>query len=340
MQAGNAQIGRTILAALTAAVLVMSMVFLLANPAEANHIPDTGAVPSYCVEFQEGQTGPKSPPDYPGVTINVTSWADTPGDPHTVNFTISGLEANQFVTLSVKSGGNVQEPGPYGNGTHSFSNDLQNAISHVRLCVFEEEPTTTTSTTVPEETTTVPEETTTTVPEETTTTVPEETTTTVPEETTTTVPEETTTTVPEETTTTIPDEVLALVFVTVDGKCVVDDGKGEGRITVTISVDDAATVVIKDGDGDVVATVTEDSVVTVPEDDTYTWEATPNEGFEFAEDFVSTGEVDIDACTPDEVKDLEVLPFTGAETEALAVIAAVLSGIGLLVLLATRRVEE
>jgi len=131
-----------------------------------------------------------------------------------------------------------------------------------------------------------------------------------------------------------------LVFVTVEGECVVDDGKGEGEITVTVSVDDAATIVLRDGDGDVVATVTADTVVTVPEDDTYTWEATPNEGFEFATDFVSSDEVEIETCTPDEVKDLEVLPFTGAETEALAVIAAVLSAIGLLVILATRRVEE
>jgi hypothetical protein len=321
MQAGIARSnGRTFLAALTAAVLVMSMVVLFANPAEADHIDSTGQVQSNCVEFQVTTTGTKSPSDYPGVSISVTSWADTPGDPHTVNFTISGLAANQYVDISVKSGTTVHEAGPYGNGNHSFSNGIQQGISHIRLCVFEE----TTTTTVPEETTTVPEETTT-----------------VPEETTTTVPEETTTTVPEETTTTIPDEVMALVFVTVKGECVVDDGKGEGKITVGVSVDDAATVVIRNSNGRVVATVSSDAVITVPEGATYAWEATPSEGFEFASDFVAGGEVKIESCTPkDEVKGIEVLPFTGVETEALAIIASVLSAIGLLVILATRRVEN
>jgi hypothetical protein len=333
MQAGNAQIGRTILAALTAAVLVMSMVFLLANPAEANHQP-----PDDIVAHVSGSNGTNSPGywvDYlaneRGITDAACAKLDVADDEAFVM--PSEPDGRDWVLLVVKQANdNYVYYDPVAGHSYPSTGDQAPGYSHIMVCSVEEpEPTTTT---------TEPEETTTTVPEETTTTVPEETTTTVPEETTTTVPEETTTTVPEETTTTIPDEVAALVFVTVDGKCVVDDGKGEGEINVTVSVDDAATVVIKDGDGDVVATVTEDSVVTVPEDDTYTWEATPNEGFEFADDFVSTGEVDIDACTPDEVKDLEVLPFTGAETEALAVIAAVLSGIGLLVLLATRRVEE
>jgi hypothetical protein len=343
MQAGNAQIGRTILAALTAAVLVMSMVFLLANPADAVHQSPievkgnancnaaTGLTEVLRLEGNELADGTYAFDVGTGsVTIDITNdktsfdWSST--DSIAAIFVKGGNSGNLY---DYRPGGATSDtgltapPGPQGQ--------LQE-ISHITFCI-PDTATTTTSTTVPEETTT-------TVPEETTTTVPEETTTTVPEETTTTVPEETTTTVPEETTTTIPDEVLALVFVTVDGKCVVDDGKGKGEITVTVSVDDAATVVIKDGDGDVVATVTEDTVVTVPEDDTYTWEATPAEGFEFAEDFVASGEVDIDECTPEEVKDLEVLPFTGVETEALAIIASVLSAIGLLVLLATRRVEN
>jgi hypothetical protein len=176
-------------------------------------------------------------------------------------------------------------------------------------------------------------------PDETTTTTIEVTTTTTPATTTTTA-EGTTTTVPAITSTTIPDQVLALVFVTVEGECVVDDGKGHGEITVTVSIDDAATVIIRDSDGNVEATVTSDAEVTVAEDDTYTWEATPAEGFEFADDFAASGEVEIEACTKDEVKDLEVLPFTGIDTEGVAVIAAVLSAIGLLVILATRRVED
>jgi hypothetical protein len=178
------------------------------------------------------------------------------------------------------------------------------------------------------------------LPNGTTTTTTEVTTTTTPATTTTTVEETTTTTVPAATSTTIPDQVLALVLVTVEGECVVDDGKGHGEITVTVSIDDAATVVIRDSDGNVEATVTSDAEVTVAEDDTYTWEATPAEGFEFADDFTASGEVEIEACTQDEVKDLEVLPFTGIDTEGVAVIAAVLSAIGLLAILATRRVED
>jgi hypothetical protein len=334
MQAGIARSnGRTFLAALTAAVLVMSMVVLFASPAEADHIPETGPLPSNCVEFQAGTTGAKSPGSFPGVTINVTSWANTPGDPHTVNFTISGLAANQHVDISVKSGTTVQEAGPYGNGSFSFSNGIQQAISHIRLCVFEEEPTTTTT----EATTTTTEATTTTT--EGTTTTTEGTTTTT--EGTTTTTEGTTTTTEGTTTTTEPgSQVLALVFVTVEERCTVVDDKGEGRITVGVSVDDAATVVIRNSSGAVVASVSRDAVITVPEGAKYTWEATPSEGFEFASDFVAEGELDIETCTKDEVKGIEVLPFTGVEAQTLAVMAAVLSALGLLVILATRRVED
>jgi hypothetical protein len=242
-------------------------------------------------------------------------------------------EGEDWVLLVVKQGSGDGANNVYYDPVagHSYPS-VQNGpgYSHIIVCSVEE-PEETTTTTLAETTTTV---------EDTTTTSVEDTTTTTVEDTTTTTVEDSTTTTVEDTTTTIPDEVLALVFVTVDGECVVDDDKGNGEITVTVSIDDAATVVIRDGDGDVVATVTQDAVLTVPEGDTYTWEATPSDDFEFAEDFDATGEVDIEECTPTEVKDLEVLPFTGIETEALAMIAAVLSAIGLLVVLATRRVQD
>jgi len=357
MQAGTAHIGRTILAALTAAVLVMSMMFVLANPAEASHVTPTeipgnencnaatGLTEVLRLEDAELADGTYAFDVGTGsVTIDIeddlTSFDWTSTDPIAAIFVKGGNSGNLY---DYRPGGATSDTGltaplgPMGQAAQ---------ISHITFCIPDTATTTTTTedtttTSVDDSTTTtVDDSTTTTVDDSTTTTVDDSTTTTVDDSTTTTVDEDTTSTTVEDTTTTITDEVLALVFVTVDGECVVDDDKGNGVITVTVSIDDAATVVIRDGDGDVVATVTQDAVLTVPEGDTYTWEATPADDFEFAEDFVSSGEVDIEECTPTEVKDLEVLPFTGIETEALAMIAAVLSAIGLLVILATRRVED
>jgi hypothetical protein len=206
------------LAGLTTALLLFSIVLVFWSPtARGVHIPATGPIPSNCVEFQVNTLGTKSPSAFPNVDITVNSW-DNGSDSHQLSFTISGLAAGQYVDLSVKSGTTIQEPGPYGNGSHSFSNGLQNAISHIRLCVFEEETTTTTmgetttteegeTTTTMGETTTTEEGSTTTVGE--TTTTVDETTTTIGE--TTTTADESTSTV-EETTTTLEDEVLGTVI--------------------------------------------------------------------------------------------------------------------------------
>ncbi|MGH8952146.1 MAG: hypothetical protein ACRDX9_12035 [Acidimicrobiia bacterium] len=192
-------------------------------PAFGAHIPATGPLPSNCVEFQVNTTGSKSPAGFPGIDITVTSW-DNGSESHQVSFSISGLAAGQYVDVSAKSGTTVQETGPYGNGAHSFTNGLQNAISHVRLCVFGEPTTTTTvetTTTLGETTTTTGGTTTTSV--ETTTTVGETTTTTggtttTVGETPTTVAETTTTvldpTTTDATTTTVDDEVLGTVVTT------------------------------------------------------------------------------------------------------------------------------
>jgi len=181
------------------------MLFLLAGTAEAGHIPATGPLADNCVEFQAGDTGSESPNDYPGVTITLDSWDDSQ-DPHTVDFTISGLSGTEFVDISVKSGTDVVEDGPYGNGSHSYESQDVQAISHIRLCVFEGEEETTTSTEA-ETTTSTTEDTTTTTVEE-TTTVPEETTTTVEETTTTVEILETTLTSAPTTSSTVADEVL------------------------------------------------------------------------------------------------------------------------------------
>jgi hypothetical protein len=198
----------------TALVIVLSIAIVAwGPPAQGSHIPPTGQIPSNCVEFQAGATGTQSPADFPGVGITVNSWSDSAGDPHTVGFTITGLAAGQYVDASLKSGTDVQEPGPFGNGTHSFSNGLQNAISHIRLCVFVNTTTTTTeeSTTTTEATTSTTGATTTTTEATTTTTGATTTTTegstTTTEGSTTTTEGSTTTTDPgESTTTTDPGE--------------------------------------------------------------------------------------------------------------------------------------
>lgn len=144
MEAGTALVGRRILAVFVAVMLMASVMLLFAeSPARAGHIPDTGTVPDHCVKFDFGTnpTGTQSPADYPDVDITLDSWQDETNDPHTINFTIAGLEAGQWVEISTKSGTNpVEDSGPYGNGSDSFTSDLQQAISHVTLCVFEEEP--------------------------------------------------------------------------------------------------------------------------------------------------------------------------------------------------------
>jgi hypothetical protein len=194
------------LAGLTTALLLFSIVLVSWGPtARGAHIPATGPIPSNCVEFQVNTLGTKSPSAFPDVDITVTSW-DNGSDSHQVTFTVSDLVAGQYVDLSVKSGTTIQETGPYGNGSHSFSNGLQNAISHIRLCVFEEETTTTTD---GETTTTIRETTTTTDGGSTITTIQQTTITTAGGSTTT--AGETTTTV-EETTTTVEDEVLGTVI--------------------------------------------------------------------------------------------------------------------------------
>jgi hypothetical protein len=198
-------------------VLLSIMIVAFGPPAQGAHIPATGPLPANCVEFQVNTLGTKSPTDFPGVNVTVTSW-DNGSESHTVNFTVSGLATGQYVDASVKSGQDIQEPGPFGNGAHSFSNGHPNAISHIRFCVFQQTTTTTTeattttqptTTTTTDPTTTTTQSTTTTTGGSTTTTQESTTTTDPGESTTTTDPgETTTTTAPSQTTTTLGDEVL------------------------------------------------------------------------------------------------------------------------------------
>ena len=193
---------RVPLALFTVVLATFALVLVASGPtAYGTHIPATGPIPSNCVEFQANTEGSASLPG--GVLITLDDW----GDLHEIGFTISGLVPNQYVDISVKSGQEVEEDGPYGNGNHTFDNDLQFAISHIRLCVFGEVSTTTSS----EPTTTTTEPTTTTTEPTTTTTEPTTTTTTEP--TTTTIDPSTTST--EATTSTVEDEVLGTTLTTV-----------------------------------------------------------------------------------------------------------------------------
>jgi len=168
------------LAVSTVLMLAVSVVLVGWGPtALGAHIPGTGPLPDNCVEFQANSPGTKSPPDYPDVDITLDDW----GDLHEITFIISGLDDDEDVDISVKSGTTVQEAGPYGNGTHTFDNSLQQAISHIRICVFEETTTTTEATTTTSEgTTTTSEGTTTTTNDPTTTTTIGTTTSTVADE--------------------------------------------------------------------------------------------------------------------------------------------------------------
>jgi hypothetical protein len=272
---------RSTLAGLTVALAAVSVVLVMSGPpAGASHIPATGQIPLNCVEFQVNTSGTKSPSTFLDIDITLVSW-DNGANSHQVTFSISGLLPGQYVDMSVKSGINIQEPGPFGNGTHSFSTNLQNAISHIRVCVFGQVTTTTaeTTTTVDDSTTTTADDTTTTTEGGTTTTGDPGTTTTVGDttttgdpgttttvgDTTTTGDPGTTTTVGDTTTTgdpgttsTIPDEVLPTVITSttlgdeVLGTTIVADdlpftgfaGETLGRLALVILVLGALTLLV------------------------------------------------------------------------------------------------
>lgn len=134
----------------------------------------------------------------------------------------------------------------------------------------------------------------------------------------------------------IPDDVLASIVVTVSAVCEVDGDLGVGRISVGVSVDGGADVLIRNSAGDVLASVSSDAAVTVPEGATYSWEAIPNEGFEFPAGSATSGTLSVDTCS-----DLETLPFTGPENASLVWVATALVAAGLMIVhLAPRKLEE
>lgn len=132
----------------------------------------------------------------------------------------------------------------------------------------------------------------------------------------------------------IVDVVGASIQVTVEGSCVTQGAEGDGVIDITMSVSEGATVVVRDDDGVVVGTFTSDGSITVPDGATYSWEATPSEGFEFPAGFESSGTITIESCSSP-----ATLPFTGPGSDGLALLAATVLGSGVLILASTRKSE-
>lgn len=127
-----------------------------------------------------------------------------------------------------------------------------------------------------------------------------------------------------------PDEVEAAIVVDVDTTCTVVDENSVGELVISVSVDGGATVVVRDSDGDVVATVTEDARIDAEPGATYTWQATPSEGFEFPAGSAASGTVTVEDCVAS-------LPFTGANDFGLAFLAAALVLTGSAVLYSERK---
>jgi len=406
MEAGIARYGRTILAAFSAALMVLSMMFVLAAPADADHDPHEDTVAN------DGPAGTNEAPFW--VTYLQTERGITGATCEKISQNGSDAwimpaepDGEDWVLLVVKQGEtNFVFYDPIAGHAYPSAGENSPGFSHIIVCSVEE-PEDTTTTTVEDTTTTTVEDTTTTTVEDTTTTTVEDTTTTAGPEVgeiivekevlgsgsqvfeftfdtggftladntlahgqssssgdipagdgysvsedvpsgwtlvggicddgspTTNIAVEAGETVTCTFTNLIEDEVQAAIFVTVAGTCVEDDGDGEGVISVTVSVDGGATVVIRDSDNDVMGTFTSDGSVTVPEGATYTWDATPSEGFEFPSGADSSGSITVETCS-----DPETLPFTGVNLDTMATVAGVLLSAGLLMLLAMRREEE
>jgi len=130
----------------------------------------------------------------------------------------------------------------------------------------------------------------------------------------------------------VQDEIQASVLVTVGGACVVEGSDEIGSVDVTISVDNAATVVINDG-GSTLATFSQDGSAGATVGATYQWSATANaaDNFVFPPGFVSSGEVTVPQCT---------VPFTGLYADEMALLAGGLLLAGVLALMASRRRRE
>jgi hypothetical protein len=147
----------------------------------------------------------------------------------------------------------------------------------------------------------------------------------------------------------IPCEATVIVS---HGNCVVDAPTNLGSVTVVIDPGTAAIVTILDSGDKVAASFDGAGGAVALAPGLYTWSAVSTEGFSLSGatsgaftvevcDEVLDEVIDNDDTEDDEVLDLVVLPFTGADSETLlGVSVALLVSGGLLIRSATRREES
>ena len=204
--AGIALVGRRLLAAFVAAMLVASVMFLLAEtPARANHF-----VPDDIVPQEQGSNQVVYWEDYLadlGIEDATCEKVDEAGDEA---YELGQPPAGQvWVMLVVKQATmNYVYLDPVPNHEYPSTGDQSPGFSHAIEC-YGPEPDETTTTTVEDITTTTVEDITTTTVEDITTTTVEDITTTDPTTTTTIGDEVLNTTITAAPSTTVPDEVLA-----------------------------------------------------------------------------------------------------------------------------------
>ena len=196
MQAGTALVGRRLLAAFVAVMLMASVMLLFSgSPAQAEHVGPDDEVAN------DGPAGTNDAPYWVNYLASVRGIDDatcTKINQASDDAWVMPAEPadRDWVLLVVKQGDtNFVYYDPVAG--HTYPSEGPNAPGHSHILVCS-----------------APEETTTTTVEDTTTTTVEDTTTTSVEDTTTTTVEDTTTTTVEDTTTTIEDEVLPTVITT------------------------------------------------------------------------------------------------------------------------------
>jgi hypothetical protein len=135
------------------------------------------------------------------------------------------------------------------------------------------------------------------------------------------------------------------------GNCVEGAATAFGSMTVVIDPGSAAVVTVRNDTGQVVATFDEDGGSQALVAGAYTWDAQASAGFAMTGD--SVGQFTVVACDDevldeeienddpeDEVRGLEVLPFTGIDTWTLFGASIVLLGSGWVLIRSARRREE